>query len=452
MFEAVGRPITTINHFGNENLQLATCVWQILRTYTVDEFFTAAAKMREEARVEWLDNFTISGMEDLNWLPTEEKKKGQEEVQSILQVIETFDPCSVNEVKATSKFPSADKCAQIHKLLREMKRWRLEDFQHIYQWLRFGMPLVTPSVGEEDEKKEEKKEEKEKEEKEEKKSSSEAKEKSPEKSIYLALQKLPDTPAPSDARYVPYGMVKLKRGKMSSRKVVINFNGLKSRLREFILREYPHTPTYLTEDINPSTCELSPSLSGSSSSSISSGSPSSSRSWSAKSLEPRPVPLQLVASSIIKYGMLKQDTTRDIVFDLLEWGKPGGDTGPYLMYVYARMKSILRNCISKGSTVSRDDVDYSLLTGPQEAEILWKMCQFWPMVRQVVETCNPAPFCKYLFNFCRRFDVWFECVPPLIREDESSVLFATRRKLLQSMAAFLKRSLYLLGIETLERM
>lgn len=44
----------------------------------------------------------------------------------------------------------------------------------------------------------------------------------------------------------------------------------------------------------------------------------------------------------IRYGMLNHETIKDVVFELKEWVAKGGNTGPYMMYAYARTRSILR--------------------------------------------------------------------------------------------------------------
>src|SRR5690606_8322365 len=57
---------------------------------------------------------------------------------------------------------------------------------------------------------------------------------------------------------------------------------------------------------------------------------------------------QQVAQGAIKYGMLKMDNNKKIVFDMQEWLKLDGDSGPFLQYSYARIQNILRQARAKG--------------------------------------------------------------------------------------------------------
>lgn len=253
------------------------------------------------------------------------------------------------------------------------------------------------------------------------------------KQVFKALEVLGYPEEAKRSHHVPYGMVKLKSGKMSSRKGnVIYFNELKKQLREFILEKYPNTPTEFTA--------------------VAGGHGG----YGGDTPPMDASPIQLISLATIKYGMLKQDSMHDIVFELADWGKQTGNTGPYLLYAYSRMKAILRNCSftcpsTSAMSTTTPTTDYTLLTNPQEPVLLLMMTEFWPMVHRVVDNYNPAPFCEYLYNFCRHFNSWFESVPRLV-DEHSKILLATRLQFLYTMSVFLKRGLYLLGIETLERM
>ena len=54
---------------------------------------------------------------------------------------------------------------------------------------------------------------------------------------------------------------------------------------------------------------------------------------------------RMVANGAIKYGMVRVDNNRKIVFDMKEWLKLDGETGPYLQYVYARIQSLLQKLV-----------------------------------------------------------------------------------------------------------
>ena len=84
-----------------------------------------------------------------------------------------------------------------------------------------------------------------------------------------------------------------------------------------------------------------------------------SKDWSRKELDDTS---HKIAVAAIKYGMLNQDSNKNIVFSMDDWLVSEGDTGTYLVYAYVRIRSI-------GRKISREvspDVDFSLLKHPNE--------------------------------------------------------------------------------------
>src|SRR5690606_23134630 len=65
----------------------------------------------------------------------------------------------------------------------------------------------------------------------------------------------------------------------------------------------------------------------------------------------------IVAEGAIKFGMTKIDNNKKIVFDMEEWLKLDGESGPYIQYVYARINSLL----NKLGRVKNEDIDFSVL-------------------------------------------------------------------------------------------
>merc|ERR1711871_180954 len=104
--------------------------------------------------------------------------------------------------------------------------------------------------------------------------------------------------------HIPYGLVTIPSGKMSSRKgTVILFNALKSQLEATLsanMQKYVNV-------------------------------------WPAEEIK---LVVRRLCVGTIKYGMLNHDVAKDVVFRLNEWADPRGNTGPYLMYAYARIRAI----------------------------------------------------------------------------------------------------------------
>jgi len=178
-------------------------------------------------------------------------------------------------------------------------------------------------------------------------------------------------------------------------------------------------------------------------------SPEEEKPWTQQEIEHA---VHVLSVATIKYGMLKQDSlqvcllfffatvsvmhgvcvyrVQDIVFDLDEWAKNTGNTGPYLLYAYTRMKGVLRKVpaphASNGESSTRPRflrtscslitqlwlfvapvVDWTALSLPSERVLLLLLNDFWSVLeKSVVARNNPAALCDYLFTLCRNFSSW----------------------------------------------
>ena len=151
-----------------------------------------------------------------------------------------------------------------------------------------------------------------------------------------------------------------------------------------------------------------------------------------------------VAKGAIKYGMLKQDTNKKIVFDMNEWTKLDGESGPFIQYSYARINSLLKKVKSAGV------VDDSLLTQSSELKLMQHLMNFNTVVLNAAENYKPAALCSYLYDTAKKFNAFYHDCP--IGTAESENLKASRLALAQSTGLILKNGLALLGIPVPERM
>jgi arginyl-tRNA synthetase len=211
--------------------------------------------------------------------------------------------------------------------------------------------------------------------------------------------------------HLAYGVVTLPNGKMSSRKgTVIPFSELKNQLLEKI------NDVYLNKYKND---------------------------WKEEEIVDA---ARKISLATIKYGMLKQDPSKDIIFSLEEWTSKTGNTGPYLLYAYARIKSILRE-VKKEQDVFPD---FSLLSHEKERRILLLLHQFLSITSVSCEQYKPSTLCNYLYLLCKSFSSMYEVVS--IKNASTEQLKVTRLAFVESISIILKTGLSLLGIETLERM
>lgn len=150
----------------------------------------------------------------------------------------------------------------------------------------------------------------------------------------------------------------------------------------------------------------------------------------------------------IKYGMLHADPVKDIVFDLKDWMSFEGNTGPYLMYAYARTQSIIRKAEEQGISPSHGGAD--CLNHEAEHELLRFIYDFNNICFLACEAYKPSVLCHHLFSMCKSFNRFYAEVPVL--KAESLKEKQARLYLISAFAKTLKAGLELLGIATVERM
>ena len=154
----------------------------------------------------------------------------------------------------------------------------------------------------------------------------------------------------------------------------------------------------------------------------------------------------IIADGAIKYGMLKMDPNRKIVFSMDEWLKLDGDTGPYLQYVCARIHSMLE----KYNFNLNANCDYDELSEPSEKSLVLKLMQFNAIVTQAASQSKPSLVCTYLYELSKIFNNFYaEC--PIGKADNPKIQ-VMRLNLSQAVSMTIEKGLDLLGIKTPLRM
>ena len=154
-----------------------------------------------------------------------------------------------------------------------------------------------------------------------------------------------------------------------------------------------------------------------------------------------------IAISAMRFSLLKQDLDKMIIFDLDDSLKLVGETGPYMLYTYARASSI----ISKVAEISAREEDMSgvLLKSESETELLKVISKFDIALEKAVRTLAPKWLAHYSFELCEAFNKFYEINRVMQEPDES--IKSARVALVRGTMSVLRRSLGLLGIEVLER-
>ncbi|MBI2616662.1 arginine--tRNA ligase [Candidatus Gottesmanbacteria bacterium] len=164
-----------------------------------------------------------------------------------------------------------------------------------------------------------------------------------------------------------------------------------------------------------------------------------------------------VSVAAVKYSMLRVNPKIDIAFDLEESVSLDGDSGPYLLYTYARCKSVLRKW--KSANKSKSQIDESSLKlsslelNTEEEVLLRTLYRFPEVVLGSAETLSPNLLCSYLFQIAGKFNVFYNKHSILGSGNKSGSTSTEFRLFLTTATAhILNKGLYLLGIETVERM
>lgn len=152
-----------------------------------------------------------------------------------------------------------------------------------------------------------------------------------------------------------------------------------------------------------------------------------------------------VAQGAIKYGMVRIDNNKKIVFDMNEWLKIDGESGPFIQYSCARIKSLCRKL-----DYQYTDVNWSLLTHASERQVMQSLMNYHSTIIQAAETYRPSVICTYLYDLAKRFNLFYhECS---IGQAGSEDLLRARLALSYCVGEVLKSGLANLGIPTPERM
>jgi arginyl-tRNA synthetase len=148
-----------------------------------------------------------------------------------------------------------------------------------------------------------------------------------------------------------------------------------------------------------------------------------------------------IAISAILYGDLKNYRTNNIVFDVERFLSFEGNTGPYLLYTYARAKTLLLKSKQK-----RSKLDYSSLNDIEKKLIL-ELTKFSSIVENSFEGYSPNLIANYAYEISQLFNEYYHQSKIIGSENE-----AEKVSIVLAFSIVLKSALSLLGIPVLERM
>lgn len=232
--------------------------------------------------------------------------------------------------------------------------------------------------------------------------------------LRLVLKKL-DLPWAEAIEHLSYGMVELPEGKMKSREgKVVDADELMDEVIETARRM---------------TTEL--------------GKLEDMESEEAENL------FRIIGLGALKYFMLKVDPKKTMLFNPVESVDFTGNTGPFIQYTHARIKSVLRKAEESGISIGSEVFQFADFM-PKEKNLLVLLHAYPTLLKQAAENRSPALVANYLYELAREFNQFYQACP-ILRETD-----ANRRLFRLQLSAFTSRMISkaggLLGMEMPEKM
>jgi arginyl-tRNA synthetase len=158
-----------------------------------------------------------------------------------------------------------------------------------------------------------------------------------------------------------------------------------------------------------------------------------------------------VGIAAVKYADLCRDRNGDYVFSWDTMLAMQGNTAPYMMYAYARIRSIYRKAVARSGTPDVYAPDVKLvLAQPTERALALRLARLREAIDDVAGNLTPHTLCAYLYELAADFMRFYESCPVLTAADDAARL--SRLRLCDLAARTLRLGLGLLGIEVIERM
>ncbi len=158
---------------------------------------------------------------------------------------------------------------------------------------------------------------------------------------------------------------------------------------------------------------------------------------------------RIVGLGALKYFILKVDARKNMLFNPAESIDFNGNTGPFIQYTYARIRSILRKAYAENINIPAS-LNNDAPLNEKETELIQKMNEFGAAVEQAGKDYSPSGIANYCYELTKDFNQFYHDYSILNAENE--VEKVTRLVLAQNVAKVIKNGMALLGIEVPERM
>ena len=160
--------------------------------------------------------------------------------------------------------------------------------------------------------------------------------------------------------------------------------------------------------------------------------------------EEKEVSYEIIGQAALKYFILKVDPKKKMLFNPEESIDFNGNTGPFILYTYARIQSLL----GKADYKFKDVADVQL--NAQEKEVVMLLANYKSTVAKAAELLSPALIANFLYELVKAYNSFYQSNPVLKLDDEN--LKQARLNLSDLTAKTIQKSLGLLGIKTVNQM
>ena len=158
---------------------------------------------------------------------------------------------------------------------------------------------------------------------------------------------------------------------------------------------------------------------------------------------------RIVGLGALKYFILKVDARKNMLFNPEESIDFNGNTGPFIQYTYARIRSILRKAQAEGISIPAT-LEGTMPLNEKEIELIQKLNEFGAAVEQAGKDYSPSGIANYCYELTKAFNQFYHDYSILGADTEEEKV--VRLVLAQNVGKTLKNGMALLGIEVPERM
>ncbi len=158
---------------------------------------------------------------------------------------------------------------------------------------------------------------------------------------------------------------------------------------------------------------------------------------------------RMIGLGALKYFILKVDPAKNMTFNPQESIDFNGNTGPFIQYTHARIRSVLRKAVDMKIEFS-DDYSSSVSLNEKEKSLLKMLHEYPAIVEEAAKIYSPALIANYAYELAKEYNQFYHEYP--ILKEENKDIRSMRLNLSDFAGTLIKQSMNLLGIEVPERM